>query len=78
MFEETDAYKSFSTKTCKCKCLKHLSTYREDLGICVDSIRECSLIPFVSGLTEEKIPFVFLPLRGQIIFPSKELLFTGL
>uniref|UniRef100_A0A182U2Q0 Shavenoid isoform B-like N-terminal domain-containing protein n=1 Tax=Anopheles melas TaxID=34690 RepID=A0A182U2Q0_9DIPT len=24
---------------CKCQCLPHLSTYREDLGICVDDIR---------------------------------------
>lgn len=91
---------------CKCQCLGHLKTYREDFQICVDDIRgnqfssmsqflvlielnfsfilnsEYSLIPFVSNSaaleTSEKIPFVFLPLRGQIIYPSKELLFTGL
>lgn len=23
---------------CKCQCLPHMNTYREDLGICVDDI----------------------------------------
>ena len=40
-------------------------------------ITECSIIPFVSSSTAldtlEKIPSVFLPLQGQIIYPSKEL-----
>lgn len=39
------------------------------------------MIPFVSSRlatdTAERIPFVFLPLKGQIIFPSKELLFAN-
>ncbi|CAG9799184.1 unnamed protein product [Chironomus riparius] len=62
---------------CKCQCVSHLKTYREDDGYCVDTIRECSIIPFVSSITAldtlEKIPSVFLPLQGQIIYPSKEL-----
>ncbi|XP_062544650.1 uncharacterized protein LOC134211611 [Armigeres subalbatus] len=62
---------------CKCQCLPHLTTYREDLGICVDDVRECTLAPFVSGSTLEKIPFVFLPHRGQIVYPSKEIGFPG-
>lgn len=41
---------------------------------------ECSLVPFVSSSTAldtaEKIPSVFLPLQGQIIYPSKELHFA--
>lgn len=41
---------------------------------------ECSLVPFVSSNTAldtaEKIPSVFLPLQGQIIYPSKELHFA--
>lgn len=94
--------------TCKCQCVSHLKTYREDDGYCVDTIRgmqyiyvlelyikvnsvshnifffihfstECSIIPFVSSSTAldtlEKIPSVFLPLQGQIIYPSKELFF---
>ncbi|CRK95496.1 CLUMA_CG008965, isoform A [Clunio marinus] len=64
---------------CRCQCLGHLQTYREDMGICVNDIGECSLIPFVSSMistdTAERIPFVFLPLNGQLIYPSKELLF---
>ncbi|XP_070496558.1 uncharacterized protein sha [Chironomus tepperi] len=64
---------------CKCQCVSHLKTYREDDGYCVDTIRECSIIPFVSSSTAldtlEKIPSVFLPLQGQIIYPSKELFF---
>ncbi|XP_053674439.1 uncharacterized protein LOC128724743 [Anopheles nili] len=62
---------------CKCQCLPHLSTYREDLGICVDDIRECTLAPFISGSSSEKIPFVFLPHRGQIVHPSREIGFPG-
>lgn len=38
---------------------------------------ECALAPFVSGSSAERIPFVFLPLRGQIIHPSKEINFQG-
>lgn len=42
-----------------------------------NQIAECTLAPFVSGSTSEKIPFVFLPLHGQIIHPSKEINFQG-
>lgn len=68
-------------KQCKCQCLSHVKTFREDTGICVNDIGECSLIPFVSSSistdSAERIPFVFLPLKGQIIYPSKELLFAN-
>ncbi|SPP74002.1 uncharacterized protein LOC117578495 [Drosophila guanche] len=63
---------------CTCRCLPYLRAYREDLGICVDDIHECSLSPFVSGSSSEKIPFVFLPLRGQIIYPSREISFANI
>ncbi|XP_055836730.1 uncharacterized protein LOC129905304 [Episyrphus balteatus] len=63
---------------CDCRCLPYLQTYREDLGICVDDIHECTLSPFVSGSSSEKIPFVFLPLRGQIIYPSREISFSDI
>ncbi|XP_059225538.1 uncharacterized protein LOC106086659 [Stomoxys calcitrans] len=65
-------------ESCQCRCLPYLKTYREDLGICVDDIHECSLSPFVSGSSSEKIPYVFLPLRGQIIYPSREIRFTDI
>lgn len=66
---------------CRCQCLSHVKTYREDSRICVNDIGECSLIPFVSSListeTAERIPFVFLPLKYQLIYPSKELFFAN-
>ncbi|XP_073844648.1 shavenoid [Musca autumnalis] len=65
-------------ESCQCRCLPYLTTYREDLGICVDDIHECSLSPFVSGSSSEKIPYVFLPLRGQIIYPSREISFADI
>ncbi|VEN53105.1 unnamed protein product, partial [Callosobruchus maculatus] len=39
---------------------------------------ECSLAPFTSGSTVQHIPFVILPLKGQIIHPSREISFAGL
>ncbi|XP_055533572.1 uncharacterized protein LOC129723399 [Wyeomyia smithii] len=74
--KEIDMSSALGTE-CKCQCLSHLTTYREDLGICVDDVRECTLAPFISGSTSEKIPFVFLPHRGQIVYPSKEIGFPG-
>lgn len=41
-------------------------------------ISECPLSPFASGSTLEKIPYVFLPLHGQIIYPSREIKFEGI
>ncbi|CAH2004011.1 unnamed protein product [Acanthoscelides obtectus] len=43
-----------------------------------DLKKECSLAPFTSGSTVQHIPFVILPLKGQIIHPSREISFTGL
>lgn len=75
------AKSSDQSQQCKCQCLSHIRTFREDMKICVNDIGECSLIPFVSSSiaidTAERIPFVFLPLKGQIIYPSKELQFTN-
>ncbi|XP_030762556.1 uncharacterized protein LOC115887303 [Sitophilus oryzae] len=61
---------------CTCRCHSHLPAFREDLRICVDDINECGLAPFVGGSTSHYIPFVFLPLKGQIIHPSKEIYFN--
>ncbi|XP_024083816.1 uncharacterized protein LOC106666573 isoform X1 [Cimex lectularius] len=62
--------------SCTCKCLPHLPVFREDLHICVDDIHECTLAPFVTGSTHQKVPYVFLPLKGQIIHPSSAIQFT--
>ncbi|GLV42232.1 shavenoid [Carabus blaptoides fortunei] len=64
-------------RVCTCRCLNHLPAYRDDLRICVDDIHECALAPFVGGSTSQQIPFVFLPLKGQIVYPSKEISFAG-
>ncbi|RZF41491.1 hypothetical protein LSTR_LSTR000205 [Laodelphax striatellus] len=41
------------------------------------TITECNLAPFQSGTSTQKIPFVFLPMKGQIVYPSAEISFTG-
>ncbi|KAG8289570.1 hypothetical protein J6590_101846 [Homalodisca vitripennis] len=38
---------------------------------------ECPLATFLSGSTHQKIPFVFLPLKGQIVYPSAEISFSA-
>nr|XP_023027190.1 uncharacterized protein LOC111515188 [Leptinotarsa decemlineata] len=39
---------------------------------------ECILSPFVGGSTSQQIPFVYLPLRGQIIHPGKAISLSGI
>ena len=56
--------------TCTCQCDPETPTFREDTAACVDSIDECSAANFVTGDIEETIPFVFLPLPGQLVYPS--------
>lgn len=55
-----------------------MPVFRDDLRICVDDLQECSLASFVSGTTVQKIPYVFLPLQGQIVYPSAEIKITGM
>ncbi|XP_039277875.1 uncharacterized protein LOC120350008 isoform X2 [Nilaparvata lugens] len=38
---------------------------------------KCNLAPFQSGTSTQKIPFVFLPMKGQIVYPSAEISFSG-
>ncbi|XP_076283147.1 uncharacterized protein LOC143210294 [Lasioglossum baleicum] len=64
--------------TCFCQCNHGLSTFREDLYICVDNIHECKVAGFVSSTGQvERVPFVFLPQRDQIIYPHAEIRFEG-
>ncbi|XP_072385918.1 uncharacterized protein sha [Diabrotica undecimpunctata] len=63
---------------CTCRCHPHLPAFREDLRICVDDIHECVLAPFVGGSTSQHIPFVYLPLKGQVIYPGKEISLNGI
>ncbi|XP_050294356.1 uncharacterized protein LOC126734690 [Anthonomus grandis grandis] len=65
---------------CMCKCHPQRPAFREDLNTCVEEIQECPLAPFVGALLplQETIPLIFLPQKGQIIHPSKEIFFNGI
>ncbi|CAK9833951.1 hypothetical protein ANTRET_LOCUS10559 [Anthophora retusa] len=64
--------------TCTCQCNNGLPTFREDLHICVNDIHECNVAGFVSNTGQvERVPYVFLPQRGQIIYPHAEIRFEG-
>merc|ERR1719483_1475290 len=55
------------------KCPPTSPTYREDTASCVSGLTDCSLSPWRGGDIAEKIPFVFLPNKGQRVFPSSYL-----
>ncbi|XP_034835527.1 uncharacterized protein [Maniola hyperantus] len=61
---------------CVCQCRRETPAFREDRRTCVNNIDECPMASFGRGATKPQIPFVFLPLKGQIIYPSKEIIFT--
>ncbi|XP_076238265.1 shavenoid [Calliopsis andreniformis] len=64
--------------TCTCQCNYGLPTFREDLHICVNDIHECNVAGFVSSTGQvERVPYVYLPQRGQIIYPHAEIRFEG-
>ncbi|KPJ20814.1 hypothetical protein RR46_00805 [Papilio xuthus] len=59
---------------CACACPQRAPLFREDRELCVDDLPECSLATFGTGVGV-RIPFVYLPLKGQIIHPSREINF---
>jgi len=59
---------------CTCQCATAWPTFREDIGSCVSSLNECELAEFASGGSTESIPFVYLPLSGQLVYPSAHIL----
>ncbi|CAG9564044.1 unnamed protein product [Danaus chrysippus] len=65
-----------SGNSCVCQCRRETPTFREDQRTCVNHIDECPMASFGRGANKPQIPFVFLPLKGQIIYPSKEIIFT--
>ncbi|XP_065204930.1 uncharacterized protein sha [Planococcus citri] len=71
-------FNRYNNNLCYCRCLPNFPAFREDLHVCVDDIHECALVTFVSGNVQQKIPYVFLPLRGQIVYPNAEIYFSGL
>ncbi|CAH2264332.1 uncharacterized protein LOC120633227 [Pararge aegeria] len=60
---------------CACSCPQRAPLFREDRELCVDDLPECSLATFGHGTGVQRIPFVYLPLKGQIIHPSREITF---
>ncbi|KAJ2948515.1 hypothetical protein O0L34_g7766 [Tuta absoluta] len=61
--------------SCTCSCPQRAPLFREDRELCVDDLPECSLATFGTGAGVQRIPFVYLPLKGQIIHPSREITF---
>ncbi|XP_013163234.1 PREDICTED: uncharacterized protein LOC106114532 isoform X1 [Papilio xuthus] len=61
---------------CSCQCARDTPAFREDQKICVNHIDECRMASYGRGATKPQIPFVFLPLKGQIVYPAKEIVFT--
>ncbi|KAG6452005.1 uncharacterized protein LOC115444741 [Manduca sexta] len=66
-----------STSGCACACPQRAPLFREDRELCVDDLPECALATFGTGAGVQRIPFVYLPLKGQIIHPSKEITFQN-
>ncbi|XP_044018337.1 uncharacterized protein LOC122859051 [Aphidius gifuensis] len=65
--------------TCICQCNSGLPLFREDLNLCVSDIQECRIAGFLSSTgVIEKVPYVFLPQRGQIVYPQAEIQFEGI
>ncbi|XP_068620594.1 uncharacterized protein [Battus philenor] len=62
---------------CACACPQRAPLFREDRELCVDDLPECSLATFGTGNGVQRIPFVYLPLKGQIIHPSREITFQN-
>ncbi|XP_075981141.1 shavenoid isoform X2 [Anticarsia gemmatalis] len=62
---------------CACACPQRAPLFREDRELCVDDLPECSLATFGTGSAVQRIPFVYLPLKGQIIHPSREITFQN-
>ncbi|XP_063626550.1 uncharacterized protein LOC134798143 [Cydia splendana] len=61
---------------CVCQCGQDKPAFREDQRTCVGHIDECVMASFGRGATKTQIPLVFLPMKGQIMYPSKEIVFT--
>ncbi|KAK0180384.1 hypothetical protein PV327_006028 [Microctonus hyperodae] len=69
---------SSANSTCICQCNPTQPLFREDLHICVSDLHECSVTGFLSSSgVVEKIPYIFLPQQGQIIYPQAEIEFHG-
>ncbi|CAH2089507.1 unnamed protein product [Euphydryas editha] len=68
---------AITSSGCACACPQRAPLFREDRELCVDDLPECSLATFGTGNGVQRIPFVYLPLKGQIIHPSREITFQN-
>ncbi|KAK2727516.1 hypothetical protein QYM36_008114 [Artemia franciscana] len=59
--------------SCQCQCSSSTPVFRDDLQTCVKDVEECLLADYVSASSTEKIPFVFLPHKGHLIYPDAEI-----
>ncbi|XP_047520026.1 uncharacterized protein LOC125059590 [Pieris napi] len=73
----TNSYDASIAGGCACACPQRAPLFREDRELCVDDLPECALATFGTGNAMQRIPFVFLPLKGQIIHPSREITFQN-
>ncbi|XP_076046256.1 shavenoid isoform X2 [Oratosquilla oratoria] len=63
---------------CQCQCDVRAPTFRDDTRSCVHKLTECPLADFVSASGAEKIPYVYMPLKGQLVHPTAEVALMGL
>ncbi|XP_066940761.1 uncharacterized protein sha isoform X2 [Macrobrachium rosenbergii] len=63
---------------CRCQCPPKMPTFRDDTLTCVGTLDECILADFVSSTGAEKIPYVFMPLKHQLVHPTAEVALLGL
>ncbi|XP_054709290.1 uncharacterized protein LOC129218997 [Uloborus diversus] len=58
---------------CRCQCAPSHYTFREDLKQCIKDVGECPIAMFVRPFAVERIPLVFLPMTGQLVYPGAHL-----
>ncbi|GFR03626.1 uncharacterized protein TNCT_55571 [Trichonephila clavata] len=62
----------------RCQCAPSHYTFREDQKECIKDIGECpAVMYFVRPFAIEKIPLVFLPMTGQLVYPGAHLTVSG-
>lgn len=61
-------------------CLYRVSSnfFLIHFGVPIVISLECALADYVSGIQSEKVPFVFLPIQGQLINPNAEIALSGI
>ncbi|GFY46450.1 uncharacterized protein TNIN_133211 [Trichonephila inaurata madagascariensis] len=65
-------------ENCRCQCAPSHYTFREDQKQCIKDIGECPVVMyFVRPFAIEKIPLVFLPMTGQLVYPGAHLTVSG-